>query len=458
MLPLLSFKDAANIDKAIIERLNLDERKLVFNAANGAYEILREKLLGKRVLFLIGPGNNGSDGLALALLLKEENNNIEIFYYSEKGRRLNLHLRQECSDIRSSAFLDLSQADVIIDALFGFSARSELDSRLSSVFEKVKRSGIPVYALDTPSLMKIKAEETVTFTTNKFPFYLPDNRVLDGNIHLYNPGFPEIKDSPGNIYLLENTDYSRLPLSITDFKNKRGHLAVVGGSERFKGAPILTSMAAFHASAGLVTLYTKDSVIIKALQEEPSIIVSHEEKFHAQEYDAFVLGPGWDDGSEDILDSVIQAKKNFVLDADAIKLLKGRKLGYKGIITPHIGEYKRIMSNLGMDDGLFNEEKLYSALKKLSEKIEATIILKSSTIWITGESGKLYIYDGVNPSLGVAGSGDVLSGILGAFLLSEENMEKAAINAVIVHQEAGIRSHDKYSFYSSNDLIKEIRV
>ena len=113
------------------------------------------------------------------------------------------------------------------------------------------------------------------------------------------------------------------------------------------------------------------------------------------------------------------------------------------------------MASLSLPDGLDDEELLSSSLKALSLRIGAIVVLKSSVIWIT-DGGSIYIYDGVNPSMGVAGSGDVLSGVIAALLAEGEDPLRAAIDGVILHQRAGFNAHKRLGYYSSEDLIIEV--
>ena len=144
-----------------------------------------------------------------------------------------------------------------------------------------------------------------------------------------------------------------------------------------------------------------------------------------------------------------------MIDADALKFVPGHVFGYKAVLTPHIGEYKRLMKAMGMDDGLTSASELGSALRKLSGTLSAVIVLKSSTVWIT-DGDDICIYDGANPSLGVAGSGDVLAGVTAALLAGGEEPLRAAVDGVILHQKAGRNAHIEYGYYPADELIKEV--
>lgn len=454
MRPLYMLSEAKELDHSLIERYSLDESTLIDSAARVAYDAVRKHLVSKRVLFLIGPGNNGSDGLEMARLLSRENQKVSIFYLTERGNAENLKRRGFVSYI-DRAF-EVAGYDVIVDALFGFSFHGEIGDELYEVINEVNTSGSFVISIDVPSANLIRADITVSLMCHKLELFHPLKRSIAGRIELRNPGFPdaELQNSPSNTYLIDAVDKTIRNLEIDDYKNTRGHVAVIGGSDRYPGAPILTSLSAFHASAGLVTLISTDEVLDKVFSSYPSIMLKRDLE-GASSYSSLAIGPGWDMGNEVLLDSAIESGKPMVIDADGIKLLGKKSLGWRAVITPHIGEYRKLCSLLSIPDGLDSAESLLKSLKRLSLDLECVVVLKSSTLWIAN-GGRTFVYDGSNPSLGVAGSGDVLTGIIATLLGQGMDAEEAAINGVIMHQEAGRRAKERYGFYSAEELIGEI--
>ena len=166
--------------------------------------------------------------------------------------------------------------------------------------------------------------------------------------------------------------------------------------------------------------------------------------------DSFVVGPGWGEGDRKLLEGVIETGKPFVVDADGIKHLGGLKLSLRAVITPHIGEYTRLCAILEIENSNLEE-----SIRQVARTLECIVVLKSSTVLIT-DGDVLYVYDGANPSLGVAGSGDVLAGITGAFLACGMNPLLSAVNAVILHQRSGREAERMYGFYSAENLVDTI--
>ena len=128
---------------------------------------------------------------------------------------------------------------------------------------------------------------------------------------------------------------------------------------------------------------------------------------------------------------------------------------YLGICDGWDEEKLKILKGLGLEDGLGDADSLVQSLRRASAMLEAVIVLKAASVWIADADG-IYIYDGANPSLGVAGSGDVLAGIIGTLLAQGEEPLAAAMDGVILHQRAGRKAHAEYGYYPAEGLILEV--
>lgn len=449
MTPLYSLKQSSAMDHALIEKFSLSEDKLIESAAKGAFEISMPQIKDKDVLFLVGKGNNGSDALSMARLSLGVAKNVYVLLLFDGGNQENMRRREL---LPPSVFVsDFRSADTIVDGVFGFSFHGEIKGRIREIFDEVERSDSYKIALDVPSGFSYCASSTITFMCGKSELYYPENRAKCGIIHLYNPGFPENGYENADTFLLSPSDYSVPSFHPSAYKNTRGHLLIAGGSDRYPGAPLLSSLAAFHSGCGLVTLLSKKSVLDRVYNAYPSIMGIEKGLMGIIKNNAFLLGPGWDEGDREVLDKAKESGKNMVLDADAIKLIvKGDSFSSKAVLTPHKGEFRTLCSNLEIEDDDFLER-----AKKVSYSLDAVLVIKTSVVWIVYKE-KAFVYDGENPSLGVAGSGDVLSGIIGAFLSSGMDILSASINGVILHQRCGKTLSDKLGFYSAEDIIEEV--
>ncbi len=448
MLPLLTLSQASSLDKSLIASCDLDEHSLVSNAALGAFECYREIFRGRRVLFVAGKGNNGSDALALVPLVLPVASSVAVYCHFDNGNEENEWRRKA---IAPSIFVsDFVDSDVIVDGLFGVKCRLPLDERTRALVDRMNSSRAAVISLDCPSAFLVEADYTITFMCQKEEMYLPQNRAYCGKITLFNPGFPPSRiEGDGKTFLLSDDDYNPPHFSADGYKNTRGHVCIAAGSDRYPGAAIMSALSAFHAGAGKVSVLSSTAVREALLSSYPSVMLA-DETCDFSRFDSFVAGPGWDEGSREILERINKSGRKYVVDADGIKLLSGFRCGWRAVITPHLGEFRRLLSLLSIDD-----DNLIDTVRKVAFTLECIVVLKGVTV-IISDGEEVYMADGANPSLGVAGSGDVLSGVIGAFLASGDDLLSAAINGVLLHQRSGRKAHEEEGFYSAEDLIRTI--
>ena len=447
MYPIATPSSAAKLDHDLIKNNGLSESALIESAALGVFNLTRS-MIEEPVTVVAGPGNNGSDGIALASILHEHGYDVSILYLYEKGNDENKRRRESLSsDI--PLLQSLPEKGTIYDAAFGFSFHGEPDGTLISIAGKADAKR--VISIDTPSGNIFPSAVTVSLMMLKTPLFMPS--CTCSKILTYNPGFPEaaLSSSPDSIYLISDEDSTIRDFNGNDYKNTRGHVCIIGGSDRYTGAPRLSSRAAFFSGAGLVTIMTESE---KIRDENPAVMIAPPSSDFSR-YSSLVIGPGWDCGNEELFDKALSSGKAMVVDADGLKFVPAHKFSHRAVLTPHVGEYRRMMASLSLDDGLSDPDSLHRALLHLSELLEAVVVLKASSVWIAYE-GMVYIYHGANPSLGVAGSGDVLSGIIGALLAEGETPLRAAVDGVILHQKAGRNAHERYGFYSAEELILEV--
>lgn len=444
MRPVYTLEEAKETDHRLVAEDKLDETALIDSAAAGAYNLTKDFLKG-RICVAVGPGNNGSDGLEYAYLLFRDGFDVSVFYLADKGNAENIR-RRKMLEGKVPAVSSLSGFDTVIDALFGFSldpSRTEYRNALDEIGDAL------LIALDVPSGFYKDTDITVTFMVPKAEMYLPSLRGKCGRIFCFNPGFPEDKLTGKGMYLLSDEDSEIHRISIADYKNTRGHVLAIGGSQRYPGALRLLCRSCFAAGAGLVTVFTDEKTIFR---EYPSLMPFSDSSF--SRFSSIAIGPGWGDGDPDILSSAASSGRPLVVDADAVKYAHRFKYSWNAVLTPHVGEYRTLMRNLDLPDGLESAASLRKSLLLASRKLEAVIVMKSASLWIA-DGDDVYIYDGADPSIGVAGAGDVLTGIIAALLGQGEKPLQAAADGVILHQKAGRSAHGKYGYYPAEELIAE---
>ena len=195
--------------------------------------------------------------------------------------------------------------------------------------------------------------------------------------------------------------------------------------------------------------------------EAPSVMVRSASGVDPAAYDVLVAGPGWGGGRAALLKRLLGTHVPLVLDADGITAL-AEIIASDGIpehgtltITPHLGELARLASALGINDDK-SPRSFFSMIEGIAERLDAILVVKSSLVHIVEPGRPTIVVDGSNPSLGVAGSGDLLSGIIAALWVSGNDQATAALGGVQVHQEAGRRAHEAVGYYDSEHLVDYI--
>lgn len=448
MKKLFSIKECKSIEKDLISKENLSEDDLIKKVGSFVFENTIKYIKDKRVLFLVGKGNNGSDALEVALKAKKVAKDIKILKLFDNGNDENEKRSALFSTCDFVNKID-EEYDTIFDGIFGFGFHGKVGDEIVDVIKKVNLSSSFVISLDMPSNFLIKADITFTFLTLKYELFLPENRSYVGDIIYYDLGLYEKIERSSSLYLLEDDDYNAKEFKSEDYKNKRGHILSIGGSVKYPGSIILSSLSSIHSGGGLCTLVSNKRVRDLALSRDPSLMVCGYSKIKGIKYSSALIGPGVNRRCKKELKSLIKSGKSFVIDSGALSYIKGMKFSYRAVLTPHLGEEKRLLSLLSVKSSdIINE------IKEISKITESIVVLKTSVVYITdGES--VYIYDGENPSLGTAGSGDVLSGIIASFL-SIENPLSSSIDGVILHQKAGRVCKEKYGYYTALNLVNEI--
>ena len=198
--------------------------------------------------------------------------------------------------------------------------------------------------------------------------------------------------------------------------------------------------------------------------ESPSIIVNTLEDIDdLSKFDAILVGPGWSINRESLLNQILLSKRPMVIDADGIRafasLYKENKINISLnniVFTPHIGELRVLADAVLIDYSLDNTVDFFDTLKRLSIKLNSTLVCKASITYVVSPNKEPIVIKHLNPSLAVAGSGDVLAGCIAALLSISKNIDYSAIEGVKLHMKAGLLANNELGFYTSEELIKYI--
>ncbi|UXD21816.1 carbohydrate kinase [Ignicoccus pacificus DSM 13166] len=404
--------------------LGFSEELMMENAGAWVAKVARSK--GESFLILVGKGGKGGDGLVaarhLALMGAEV---MVLFPYKEceikkETTKKNLE-RAKMSGVRFVK--EFTEADVIIDALLGTGVKGMPRSPAKELIEQSNDFNAFKIAIDLPSGMDpdtgecelcFEADLIVTMHAPK-----PGLKNLMDKVIVAEIGIPKRADQylgPGDLLLR--------PRGIR--KGSNGRVAVIGGSKRYQGAPWISALAAFRAGADLVYVYTPTRMDFPELiwrkrtgtrVEEMSL----KEALEKDRINVIVVGPGLAEEALEITKEVLEYAKekdvSLVLDADSLKVLPeiGEKLGWKAVLTPHLGEASKLLGRSLTDSP---KERMEAAFD-ISDSFEACVILKGP-IDVVACKDKLVLNTTGNEYMTVGGTGDALSGVVGALLGRDE--------------------------------------
>lgn len=467
--------DAYTIDQVGIPSLVLMER-----AAYTSFFYLHqwyEKNSQRPVLILVGGGNNGADGLAIARMFFLSGIQVHVLVLSE-GKKSEQWLRQE--DILKNLGFDsfyynlkevnLSAYDLMVDGIFGVGLSRQVEGRYAeailAVNDAKKTYGTYLAAIDIPSgldgdsgkVMGCVLDCDITFTMGvyKMGLLLHPGCQYCGKVVVCEIGLaPKAYDLwDETLYTYEEKDLDLLYKRSEDTnKGSYGKILILAGSETMFGAAYFSGMAAYLSGGGLVQIYTPKNNKEILVDKIPEAIVSTYEEDFAEKIkwaSVIVVGPGLGKTkkAKELLEMVLDAKKPCVIDADGLNLLSEhrelmKKLGPFAILTPHLGEMARLQ-NTSIKEIKGN---LLKSAKDFVKDTSVTLVLKDSRSLVITKN-MIYINQSGNEGMATGGSGDVLSGILGTFYHCYKDPQIAAAMAVYVHGLCGDLGKKKYGSYS----------
>lgn len=463
--------DMKKVDSYTINRLGVPSLVLMERAALGVYEEVIG-LCGKdaRILIVCGVGNNGADGIALSRMLKIAGYTVDVHIVDglDKGTEEFHKQLQIIANIQVNKVeqFDVKEYNVIIDAIFGLGLNKEVRGRFYNCIDAVNSSKAVKIAVDIPSGLcsntgkilgiAVKADYTVTFGRKKAGLVINDGPDYTGRLITKEIGFPDAAYGGINKYFAyERKDISLLPKRRENSnKGTYGKLLVIAGEKNMSGAAFLVSKAAYRTGVGLVRIFSVEDnrEILQTLIPEAVLTtyVPEADNIHLLESvirhaDAIVAGPGLgtEPAAEILVKHALLSKKKIVLDADALNIIANNEeltgLYHSGvIITPHIGEMSRLT---GLSAGEVKDN-IIPVCSDYASKHGITCVLKDAKSVICNGS-EIFINILGNSGMAVAGSGDVLAGIIGGLLASGFPTDKAGAFGACLHGLAGDIIADK---------------
>jgi NAD(P)H-hydrate epimerase len=427
-------------------------------------------------VIVVGGGNNGGDGLLLARLLKQAELNVLVLDCAKSERRGDA---LKAFDLALADGVDIEPFDalrecvgsVVVDGVLGIGARLPLDDALCSVVDwinRAKRAGASVMAIDLPTGVDadtgyaqayVAADITLSMVQPKIGHVLGVGSIASGRL---------VNESLGsNALLSAMSEGDRSSLAVASFsdqidwfdvaqlakhkpcprfadshKGRYGHVAVFGGDHGYGGAAIMASEAAAKSGAGTVALMTRGEHVAASLVRNPNVMafdLAHERAMSLgiRKDTVVVLGPGLgrEEWGEALFQRVMALSLPLVLDADGLfwlAQLSDVSLPEGAVITPHLGEAARL---LGWRIDAINRSPIEASVA-LAKQYACVVVLKGLASVIANPQGQVYIAGKSEPVLSKGGSGDVLSGMLGATLAYYKTPLEAALMAVSWHNYA----------------------
>ncbi len=423
-------------------------RIAAFGIATHAARMLRERtggVAGRRVTLLVGAGNNGGDALWAGAFLRRRSVAVSaVLLNPERTHPEGLAaLRRAGGRIVST----VDGADLVIDGIVGLSAHGPLREPAAALVAEVRA---PVLAVDLPSGVEpdtgavdgpaVRAELTVTFGGLKPGHVLGAGAVHSGSVVLVDIGLgPELGEP--DLVTLEAADVGAAwPVpGPTDDKYTQGVTGVAAGSATYPGAAVLTAGSAVLATSGMVRYAGAAADEVRARWPEVIATGSVQDAGRVQ---AWVVGPGLGTGSagREVLANVLHDGVPVCVDADGITLLArnpdlwdARDPDAAVVLTPHDREFARIAEPMGITLGADR----VAAARELAKRMSSVVLLKGHTTVVADPEGRILVNTARSAWLATAGSGDVLSGLIGSLLASGLDPWLAAGCAAWVHERAG---------------------
>ena len=486
-MKILNSKEMKKIDSITINDIGIPGCVLMENAGIQIFRTIREKfkeLEKEKITILAGPGNNGGDGLVVARHLFNHDIIPKIYLLSRKEKvkgdaAINLKIAEniglkiievDSEESWNSLRENIFKSTLIIDAIFGTGLKKPAEGLYKKIIEDINKTKAFKIAVDIPSGLSsdtyqligpaVKANLTITLGAPKIAHVFPPAEEYIGELKIAEISIPSFLFDDENLKL----ELIEKKSIISCFKPRRkdthkgtyGHLFILAGSLGKTGAAVMAGRAALKTGAGLVTIGTPESclpIVARSMMElmtEP--LDETKEKTLSEEAldkilsllkdkDALLIGPGitTNPSASRLIFSLLE-KINIptIIDADGLNILSANPeiLKYKKnkiALTPHPGEFARMLKKTTKEI-LKNKIEL---ARDFAINYNVYLILKGYRTLVATPEGKVYVNPTGNPGMATAGSGDVLSGILGGLVVQEKGFQDSLLAGVYVHGLSG---------------------
>lgn len=484
------------IDTRTVEDFGITESALMENAGQLAARHIRRFLESgsARVVVFAGKGHNGADGLVTARWLKNWDYDVRVGRLFEPEDLSGLPEKQykyiEAQTGIQDFFYDdddLPPADLYVDALFGTGLQGDPRSPYDGLIRDLNEQGAPVASIDVPSGLNgddnvphdpcVQADMTVTFGLPKLGLLLEPGYSFVGELITQEIGFPDslLSDLAGPFHLITPGDVrGDLPVRHpTIHKGSAGRLGVIGGSDQYPGAPFLVAQAGSRVGSGLTSLVGPELLPESQSHGERDLVFpfevedfldgpdSDEQKQFLDRQNALVIGPGLgrsDHRREGLKALLEDLTVPAVVDADGLNNLADEPEWFSRaeslVLTPHPGEAARLLDSTPRT--VINEP--VESVRELTDRTRQVVVLKTSRPVVGTPAGTVSVNVSGSPALAKAGSGDVLSGLIGGLLAQHLSPGPATSLALYLHGAAGRKAAEEHDTISvrSEDVVDHV--
>lgn len=479
---LYSVSEIRECERFTMEKRGISSLELMEEAGQSCAEELCMSCTwgGDNIYIYVGTGNNGGDGVVMAIHLVEDSSSCHNVYvvvcapekarYSEEmqyqlKRWQNLekkngtaHTIYYSADNQPNPMKD----DLIVDALFGIGLNKPVTGFYADVIQHINASDARTVSIDVPSGLfldrptpdnctVVVADKTLSIQFLKVAFLLPENAPYCGDVAVLDIGMeaPEHLEPYRRLFAAEDASLLLRPLPKFAHKGTFGHGLLVAGCAQMPGAAFLAAKAAMRGGIGKLTVHTVKSVCQTLAIALPEAIHHPDDNEQYVSHinwnslpgniNAVALGPGLGtrqqtvSAMKEILDTV---KSPIVIDADALNMLADNKtwlafLPSFSILTPHFAEFERLAGKPSDDFDRLDRA------KQFAQRYSVILVLKGRHTVVTLPDGRQFFNTTGNPGMATAGSGDVLTGLILSLLAQGYPPEHAALLGVFLHGAAG---------------------
>lgn len=492
----MSSEQVKALEPQAAEMANCSMFELMQRAGTAAFQALKaEWPKAQNILVVAGSGNNAGDGYVLAKQALNAGLHV-IVVCQEPERKLQGDAKRAQSEwhkvggeTQTFSAQNFAQFDVIVDALLGTGVVGKVKPKLQSVIETINQTNTAILSIDLPSGMLantgqalpicVNADVTITFIAIKPGLVTGAGKEFCGKLHFADLGVGSEFFSMAEM-TAQLVDWKMLqPLKVRPVnanKGTFGKLLCIGGNLGMPGAIRLSAEAALRAGAALVKVFCHESNSLTISAGRPEIMQAHENLEAALNWCTdIIIGPGL--GQDDwahqqflhLFAYLKRHPKPLVIDADGLNLLATMQNDTNLIdtlaqlpalvLTPHPGEASRLLQ---CDISKIENDR-YSSSKDIAQFYSSTCVLKGAGTIIQSydlhQETQFWVCKGGNAGMATAGMGDLLTGVIGAFLAQKLNPQHAAVYGVCAHAEAGDRNALEYGQRGmiTSDLIQPLR-